>query len=114
GVAVAIQVTEALHAPFDGDVAEIDVSELGTAIHLPQHGLPIACAAPKNVAAAVAVEIADILDRPFGWDRAEDHICKLDGALHLPEHGLTAAVAPQPIAVRGAVEVGGGQGRRGG
>src|SRR5262249_16658163 len=76
------------------------------ALHLPDDTLPVAGAAPQDVAgAAVAVEVGGILDGPVGWDGVEIDVGQFCGAVHLPGDGGAADVAPQQIGVAVGVEV---------
>src|SRR5436305_837858 len=63
-LAVAVEVADALNVPVGRDRIEVQVANLGAAVHLPQHGLPVARAPPQDIGEPVAVEIARPLHAP--------------------------------------------------
>src|SRR5204863_65409 len=93
-----------LQRPVRRDGVEIDVGELGPAVHLPEHRGAVVVA-PDEVGLAVAVEVAAPLDVPVGRDLVEVDVDELGAAVHLPENRGAVDVAPDEVTLAVAVEV---------
>src|SRR5437868_1197178 len=102
---IAVVVGDALDVPAGRDDAEVDVGDLGAAVHLPQHGGAVVVA-PDDVGRVIAVVVAGALDVPVGGDGVEIDVGELLVVLaHLPQHGGAVVVAPQDVGPAVAVEV---------
>src|SRR5436305_1115722 len=75
-LASALDVAVALEVPVGRDRVEIDVTDLGRAVHLPQYGRAVVVA-PDDVRLVVAVEITQALDVPVGRDDIEVDVGEL-------------------------------------
>src|SRR5262249_10828720 len=112
GLAIVVEVADALDLPIDAGVERTDATdELGAdavIAHQPHGGLAAALALPDDIRVAIAVEIADALDLPVGAgieppDAAFER--RLRRRAHQPQRGLPVVVLPDHVGDAVAVEV---------